>query len=202
MKCSCISWIVLLQQPQNDPRINTKRAGYYLTKIVIRFAFISEASFPDNLIGCLGRRPFERTAEGRFSLKAANRIHHVESERLIVGSLFLLYIKHHNYRLLLPFLLPFRLLLLIDLTPSVFALPLSLVTTPVFAGTELALAFFGMLAFVSTIPSRWALALLAFDVLFALSVVAQPVKAAAITNNNANACMRRIAFLVPPRFVA
>jgi hypothetical protein len=75
-----------------------------------------------------------------------------------------------------------------DLTPAVFALPLSLVTTPVFDGTFLLFAFCGMLAFVSTTPSRCAAGALAFAlVLLALSVAEQPVKAAPTMNTNASA---------------
>ena len=47
---------------------------------------------------------------------------------------------------------------LIVLTPEVFLLPLSLVSTPTLDGALLAFKFFGTLAFVSTTPLRVALA--------------------------------------------
>jgi hypothetical protein len=77
--------------------------------------------------------------------------------------------------------------------PAVLALPLSLVTTAVFAGTVLLFAFCGILAFVSTTPSRWAaLLLFVVTVLFVLSAAAQPVRAAAAAITIASACLRRI----------
>ena len=62
--------------------------------MVVRFALKSDASFPDNLIGCLGRRRFGLTAGGRFSLKAASRTHQVELQTFVVDSVILLDIKH------------------------------------------------------------------------------------------------------------
>lgn len=80
--------------------------------------------------------------------------------------------------------------------PSVLALPLSLVTTPVFDETVRLFVFAGMLTFVSTAPSRGGLPalvlLLLVLALFALSVVAQPVRAAATARTIASARLRRI----------
>ena len=67
--------------------------AYYFIKIVVRFALKSDASFPDNLTGCLARRRFGLTAGGRFSVNAASRIHQVDSQRFMVGSVILLDIK-------------------------------------------------------------------------------------------------------------
>jgi hypothetical protein len=102
-------------------------------------------------------------------------------------------------------------LLLVDLIPAVFALPLSFVRTAVFDDTVLLFAFFGMLALVSTTPSRGGfptvlvlaallfaavLALLVFAALLVLSVAPQPAKAAAAPTTNASAKLRRIR--IPP----
>ena len=96
-------------------------------------------------------------------------------------------------------------LLLVDLTPAVFAFPLSLVSTAVFDETVLLFVFAGILALVSTTLSRGGfpaalalLLLLVFAVVFVLvSVVLQPIRAAATANTKLSAKLRRI-ILYPP----
>jgi hypothetical protein len=87
------------------------------------------------------------------------------------------------------------------LIPVVLALPLSFVSTPVFEETFRLFALAGMFAFVSTTAWRGGFPalvvaleflLLLLAVLFALSVVAQPVRAAATARTNASAKLRRI----------
>jgi hypothetical protein len=73
----------------------------------------------------------------------------------------------------------FELLLFVDRTPSVFALPLSLVSTAVFDETVLLLVLAGMFALASTTPSRAGLPVLVFEVELVLVAVPQPVRAAA-----------------------
>src|SRR5215210_3969144 len=95
-------------------------------------------------------------------------------------------------------MLPLWLFALVVVTPAVFLLPLSLVTTAVFDETVLPFRFDGMFLFVSTTPSRAGLPLVAapFELaLFMLAFVALPLSlvpqaasahAAASTNGRAN----------------
>lgn len=89
-------------------------------------------------------------------------------------------------------------LLLVELTPAVFAFPLSLVSTAVFDETVLLLAFSGILAFVWTMPSRGGLPALLFAVFeFApvflfVSALPQAARAAAAASTNGRAKLRRI----------
>jgi hypothetical protein len=95
-------------------------------------------------------------------------------------------------------LFAFRLLLLVDLTPAVLALPLSLVKTPVFDETVLLFAFAGMFALASTTPWRGglpaALALLALVVLLVLLSAPHPARVTALASANASAKLRCIMF--------
>ncbi|MCA1573476.1 MAG: hypothetical protein LC770_02845, partial [Acidobacteria bacterium] len=68
-------------------------------------------------------------------------------------------------------LFAFRLLLLVDLTPAVLALPLSLVNTAVFDETVLLFVFAGMFALASTTPSRGGLPAALLLLAFALPLV-------------------------------
>jgi hypothetical protein len=87
---------------------------------------------------------------------------------------------------------------LVDLTPAVFALPLSLVNTPVLDETVLLLVFAGMFALASTTPSRGglpaALLLLALALLLVFSVALHPPRAMALLSTNASAKLRCILF--------
>jgi hypothetical protein len=84
----------------------------------------------------------------------------------------------------------------------VFAFPLSLVSTAVFAETVLLFVFSGILAFVSTMPSRGGLPALLFAVFeFALvfvfvSVPPQAARAAAAASTNERAKLPRILYVL------
>lgn len=110
-----------------------------------------------------------------------------------------------RYGLRLLFLLPFAfllVLLLVDLTPLVLALPLSLVNTAVFDDTVLLFVFAGMFALTSTTPSRGgfpaALLLLAFGVPLVTSAeLPHPVRATAPVSTSASAKLRCIVMCPP-----
>lgn len=94
---------------------------------------------------------------------------------------------------LLLFLFPFPALpVLVVLTPAVLSLRLLLVTTAVFEGTVLPLAFLLMLAFVSTTPLRVALLPLPALPEFALSSPPQAVQKPATASKQKVAIVRRI----------
>jgi hypothetical protein len=127
----------------------------YFTKMLVKLLLKRLATLTVAPNEFLLGRAFAGAVVCRFSLKAAKRIHHGDSKRTGVGPAIGLDIAlPANQRLSLLLRFALRLLLLIDLTPAVLALPLSFVTTPVFAGTVLLFAFSGILALVSTTPSR------------------------------------------------
>lgn len=96
---------------------------------------------------------------------------------------------------------------LVERTPAVLALPLSLVSTAVLDGTLLPLAFLGRFALVSTTPVLVALLLLAaalllalaflFALLFALLSLLQPIMSAATASIDTKANLLSISSPCP-----